>query len=482
MKHPVNHQLRSGCLGSFSNGGKNTPRVVMVALGTVWCACGLKKRTIRTLAICLGCWVCTLFLAASAHGGEKQTRRFTLKSSIDYALKHNPDVLISQEGVQAARLDKKGRFSEFLPKLSGRYGYLRRDDEEESFMGFVTSEEELYTLTATLDQSLFSGFSKKTQFDISKLDLEISQIREQETCQDLAYEVKKAYFGILQQQNLTMVAEQAVEQLTSQVEQAADFYEVGLIPKNDLLKSEVELANAKLDLVVARNRMAFAQTDFNILLQLPVDALVSIERIETLGTFDKTYEACVALALENRTEKKLAMLALERSEEAVQLAKKDYYPAVDLQANYIKTGDSADLEGRSGFYDDEEWNVGVTASWTFWEWGKTRYGVGEELSRRTQARLELMNVENRIRREIKEAFLNLKEARQSILTQEKAVGQAKENLRITQERYDEQVATSTEVLDAQTLLTRTQNNYFNALNVYHVSKAALHRAMGVKIE
>jgi outer membrane protein TolC len=62
------------------------------------------------------------------------------------------------------------------------------------------------------------------------------------------------------------------------------------------------------------------------------------------------------------------------------------------------------------------------------------------------------------------------------------VEQAKENLRITEERYREQVATSTEVIDARTLLTRTQNNYYNALNGYNLSKAALYRAIGAEAD
>ena len=432
--------------------------------------------------LCLVYLICAAMGPGTAGAEDNGRNRFTLKSSIDYALKHNPDILISKEGVSAAQMDKRGRFSEFLPKLSGTYGYERLDEEREYLPGVVATPKDQYTFTATLDQSVFSGFSKMNQFEISKLNLEIAEISEQEVQQDLVYQVKEAYFQILQEQNLAMVAQQAVEQLASHVEQARDFYEVGLIPRNDLLEAEVELANAKLDLVVARNRVTFAESHFNILLQRPIDAPVCIETIGKSGALEKSYQACVDLALKHRTEKKRAMLALRRSEEAVELAKRDYYPAVNLQANYIKTGDSASVDGGTGIYDDEEWNVGVKASWTFWEWGKSLYGVREELRRQAQARLEVVNVENRVRRDVKDAYLKLKEAEQNIVTQEKAVEQAKENLRITKERYQEQVAASTEVIDAQTLLTRTQNNYYNALNGYNLSKAALYRAIGSRVE
>jgi len=483
-----NRHLHGRWLVCTGNGGRKGNRVPvsMDALGSVGPIGHLKCGIIGPATLVLLSVVVHLLFAAVqptfARDEKIDRSRFTLASSIEQALKRNPDMLISREGISAARLNKQGRFTEFLPKLSGSYGYVRLDEERESLPGVIITPQDLYTFTATVDQPLFTGFSTINEFDIAKLDLQIAEIQAQEVRQELVYRVKEAYYNILQEQNLTMVAEQAVEQLASQVEQATDFYEVGLIPKNDLLESEVELANARLDRVVAQNRVTFAESRFNILLQRPLDAPVSIERIEKAGPFDKSYQTCVELALEQRPEKELAMLAVQRSQEAVELAKGDYYPAVNLQANYLKTGDSADVDGGTGIYDDEEWNFSVTASWTFWEWGRSVYDVREKLRRHAQAQLELKNVKDRIRREVKDAYLSLREAERNIVTQEKAVEQAKENFRITKERFNEQVATSTEVIEAQTLLTRTQNNYYNALNGYNLSKAALYRAMGAEVE
>ncbi len=72
------------------------------------------------------------------------------------------------------------------------------------------------------------------------------------------------------------------------------------------------------------------------------------------------------------------------------------------------------------------------------------------------------------------------ESEKNIVTVEKALVQAKENLRINEERYKEQVATSTDVLDAQTLLTVTRTNYVNALYDFKIAKAALQRAISLE--
>ncbi len=404
---------------------------------------------------------------------------FTLRSSIEYALKHSTLMLVSKEGVAAAEANKKKQFSEFLPSLSAYYAYRRLDEDTASSPG-VTSPENLYTFRATLDQPVFSGFSRLTQHQMSALGLEIERFLQLQTRQDLIFSVKKTYFELLQGQKLHKVAQQATTQLAAHAEVAKNFHEVGMIPRNDLLKAEVELANAKQDLVAARNNVLLAESRFNTLLRRPIDAPVAIEDVMTYEPFTKAYEDCVITALEQRAEIQVASLEVETAEKDTGLARKDFYPSIDLQANYYQKGDGPYLEGGEGIGDSSYWDIMATASWTLWQWGKTRYGVKEKLHRLAQARLNKTQLTDKIRQEAKEAYLGVRESESNILVVEKAVEQAQENFRMSEERYKEQVATSTEVLDAQTLLTKTQTNYFNALSAFNTSKAELDRAMGVE--
>jgi outer membrane protein TolC len=390
-------------------------------------------------------------------------------------------MLSAKEGVSAAEANKKKQLTEFLPKLSANYTYTRLDEEKTPFLNVVTSPQDLHQFTASLDQSIFSGFSKKTQYDISALGLDIARLFEHETRQNLILEVKKAYFELLQKEKLEKVAQQAVIQLTAQGKVSRNFYEVGMVPKNDFLQSEVELANAKQGLVVAENDVELAKSRFNTLLGRPVDAPLTLEDVLTYEPFTLAYEECVKTALKQRTEMQIADLEVETAGREVKLTKANYYPSIDLQANYYKRGDDPSLDGAEGIFFKEEWDVMATASWTFWEWGKTRYATEEKLRRLSQARLSRTEVEDNIRQEVKGAYLIVKAAENAILTVEKAVEQAKENFRMNEERYKEQIATSTDVLDAQTLLTQTQTNYFNALSAFNVSKAGLRRAMGLEI-
>lgn len=283
---------------------------------------------------------------------------------------------------------------------------------------------------------------------------------------------------LLQAQKLRKISEQTVIQINAQKNVAENFYQVGMSPLNDLLQAQVELANAKQDLIVAKNKMENAESDFNTLLRRPINTPVVVEDILDYSPFEKDLDYCLAQADKNRLEIKIADLDFEIAEKEVQLAKKDYYPSINLEGNYFREGTEWDVNGGEGIFDPEGWNVLAVAKWNFFEWGRTSYGINEKKSRLSQAQFRKEEILDNIQQEVKKAFLRTQEAEKAIITVEKAIEQAKENFRINQERYKEQMATSTDVLDAQTLLSKTMTNYYNALYAYKISKAALYRGMG----
>jgi outer membrane protein TolC len=146
--------------------------------------------------------------------------------------------------------------------------------------------------------------------------------------------------------------------------------------------------------------------------------------------------------------------------------------------NYAKYGDTPGVAG-SPFKDQESWFFMAVANWNFWEWGKTKNRVEFGQSRENQAMDFLANVRDQITLDVKNAFLLLHEAEKQILVAAKAIEQAEENFRINTERYQEQVGTSTEVIDAQTLLTKARSDRHNALGDFNISRARLERAIGV---
>ena len=405
---------------------------------------------------------------------------FTLKQTIESAIKENLGLKSNKEETAAALAVKKAQRTQFFPTFSASYKYNRFDAKTEaSGLTWVPIEE--YRFVTSFSQPIFTGFSLVRQYDIAKLGLDRAKVRERLKRQDIILDAKNAYFQILQTQKLHDIAQKTVVQIRAQKEVADNFYQVGMTPLNDLLQAQVELANSKQELIVARNNLDNAESNYNTLLRRPINTPVVLKDILDYSPFEETLEYCLLKAEKNRFEIKIADMEIEIAQKELDLTKKDYYPSIDLRGNYFKYGTQWDVDGGEGIYDPSGWNIEAVAKWNFWEWGRTFYGVKEKHSRFSQAQLQKNEILDNIHLEVKNIYLRTQQAERAIITVEKAIEQAKENFRINQERYKEQISTQTDVLIAQTLLSRTMTNYYNALYAFKISKATLYRSIGQEV-
>ena len=333
----------------------------------------------------------------------------------------------------------------------------------------------------SFSQPIFTGFALWNQYKIADLGLDVAEYTERLTRQDVILDAKNAYFLILKSQKLLEVADDTVKLITAQKDVAENMYQVGMSPLNDLLQSQVQLANAKQRYITAQNNLDIAKSQFNTLLRRPVNAPVKVVDILDYTPWDKDIDYCLALAEELRLEIEVADLQVEIAEKDYKLSQRNYFPTVNLTGTWTRRGTDWDVDGGEGIADKDFWDIRATASWDFWEWGRTRYGVKEKLSRLSQAKLGKQQILDNINLEVKQAYLRTLESQKNITTVEKAIAQAKENLRITEERYKEQVSTTTDVLVAQTLFTETMTNYYNALYDFKIAKAILYRALGQEV-
>ena len=427
-----------------------------------------------------------VFLLLLAEVGSAQTpaEALSLKDTVELALKANLGIKRSQEEINAAEAVRHSSMTKFLPTLGTSYNVIYRNEErtQPSLLGagrpIVTSPQDQYTFTTSFTQPIFTGFGLINEYKLSDLGLDRTEVASKLTRQDVILDAKNAYFSVLKNQKLLEVAQQTVTSITSQKEVSENFYKVGLSPLNDLLQSQVQLANARQQLTTAQNNLEIARTRFNTVLRRPVNTPVLLVEELDYGSFQTSLDECLTEAQKNRLEIQVADLDIEIAGKQVKLTEKDYFPSVNFIGTYARTGDDWQAHGGEGISDSAGWNVEATATWDFWQWGRTGYGRKEKLARLAQSKYKKTEITDNINLEVKQAYLRTNEAEQNIVTIEKAVEQAKENLRITEEQYKEQVATQTDVLVAQTLLTQTMTNYYNALYDFKIANAVLMRALG----
>ena len=418
----------------------------------------------------------------------KADQPLTLEESLAVALKNSLVINIAKEGAKGAEARKREAITGFLPKFSTSYSYTRLNEEPSFYFpgnppvilgsNIATGTINNYNWIIEARQPLFAGGGILANYQASKIAEDAALIEETARVQDVVQDVKIAYFNILRAQRLRDTARQAGEMLAAHRDVAQNFYRVGLIPKNDLLQAEVELANGKQTLIRAQNAVELTKSRLNTVLKR--DLLSSVEVVDILDykPLHQSFQDCLDIARQSRPELKISTLKAEQAGHMVRAAKSEYFPTLGLVGQYARFGDTAAVSG-SDYKDMESWQVMAVASWNFWEWGKTKYRVDAGRAMENQAIDQAKELNDQVALEIKNAYLLLQEAESQITVSQKVIEQAEENFRISEARYKERVARSTEVLDAQTLLTRAKSEYANALADYNISYARLQRAMGV---
>lgn len=404
----------------------------------------------------------------------------SLEKAIAMAISYSPNLTAAKEDLEGAKFKEQEAFTYFLPTLSTQYSYqeVQNPTVIHTPLGDINmGGDRTYKWSTSLNQPIFTGFRLSSQYRLAELGVNIAEVNVILAKLDLILNVKQSFFEYLRAQKALGVAKQAVIQLKSQLKVSQDFYDVGIIAINDVLKTKVELANQQQNEVAAQNAVDLARSRLATLLGLPVESPLKVEDILHYRPIKVEYAKAKTIARKERPELKALGLQLKQAEYSIQQARSGYFPEVGLSASYDYTSDSADMQD-SLYYDHTGWTVGAQLNWNFWEWGRTRSQVSQRQAGQRKLVAVRQDLEDQVDLQVKQALLYLVDSAKNIVTAKTSIEQAKENYRITMERYKEQLTTNTELLDAQTLLTQAQNNYYTALSVYNIAKARLWRAMG----
>jgi len=413
----------------------------------------------------------------------------TLEASVDIALKNSATLNIAKEGLKGATAQKKEAITGFLPKLSTSYSYRRLNEEPNLKLpgGFppiiltpiemVTGTQNNYNWVIEAKQPLFAGGGILANYQANSIGEDAARLEETEKTHDVVLEVKVAYFDVLRAQKIQEATQQSVEMLSAHRDIAENYFTVGMIPKNDLLHAEVELANGKQALIVSQNAVKLAKFNLNKVLRRNISMPLEVVDILTYRKLNQSIESCLDIARQSRPELKVSSLKARQAGKLVNVAQSGYWPSLNLVGNYAKFGDEPSVTG-SAYQDAETWYVMAVASWDFWEWGKNKFRVDASKARENQALEASKELNDMVTLEVANAYLKLQETENQILVSQKVIEQAQENFRISEERYKERISTSTDVLEAQTLLTKAKSEYANALGDYNINYAKLQKAMG----
>jgi len=428
--------------------------------------------------------LCALPGAAAASDNNTP---MTLAQAIEIAMEHNPTFKTSELAIQGATHRQRAAAADFLPKIGTSYIYQRLNEPPRikapagtlypEAISAVMGTQNRYQWDLHVVQPLFTGGELYWAHRLEKIGVDVARLKHQAARNELIHQVKAAYFAILKAQKLREIAHRAVEQIASHAKTARDFFEQEMMAKNDLLEAQVRLAQAQQDLVRAEQNVELARAAFNTVLHRDVNAAVEIADVcdEHQPVTDRAENQ--ALALQRQPLIRAIDAGIRQAQTAVQLAYGTYFPKVYLLSSYARQGNQADVRG-TPYGDPEFWQISVQADWTFWEWGKKSNVVGEQKVKLLEAQELRKEIVDTILLQVENAWLRCKENFKNIGVARTAIARAEENFRIYQNRFEQQMATTTDVLDAQTLLTQAHSNYHASRYDYCVSRSALELATG----
>jgi OMF family outer membrane factor len=416
-----------------------------------------------------------------------ETYPIALEEAIAQALRNNRQLEETRLTLERSQSQLREAKADLYPTLSVRSNLVRTNQNGTREVNNDEFSQDVNTTsldgTVELNYNLFSSGRRSAQINAAESQVRLNELEVERVESQLRFDVTDAYYNLQQADEDVRIAKSSVESSQKSLEDAQALERAGVGTRFDVLRAEVQLANAKQDLNQAISQQQINRRQIAQLLSLPQSLnIVTGDPVEPAGDWSLSLEQSIVLAYKNRSELEQQLVQREISDFQRSAARANLGPQVDLFGNYqyswvnqsgevllATSGDSTTRQGSLAFGARLQWNL---------------YDGGASSARATQqernieiAETRFANQRNQVRFEVEQAFYNLEFNRTNIDTAQVALDQAKESLRLARLRFQAGVGTQTDVLDADTELTRAEANLVRAIIGYNRSLASMERAI-----
>lgn len=431
-------------------------------------------------------------LAAS----QSDQKILSLDNLIKIALENNRKIeVVRQKLAQSQGLLTQVR-SGYLPRLAiqGRYNYTERKDSalSEGFENTSSSEGQItadFNETETDDvvhgsvnlSQLIYDFGKTTgSIDVGKSNLQAADAHLQRQVQTIVFQVKEAYYNVLEKRRLIEVAAESVKSFEQHLERAKIYHKAGVRTRFDVINAEVELSNSKMGLLRAQYNFKTARVALVQVLgiqpnqnqyTLDSDDLPLDNILESMPPLPDTLDNLKKEAIKQRPDIIQLHLLTEAAKANLARIKGDYWPSISAEAKYNEYDTDLSL------YKDS-WEVGIACTWELFSGFQTQGAVAEAMGRLLENKAQLQDLELTVAREVTESYLQTDENREGVQIALQTLELAKENLLLAEKRYQSGSYDVIEFNDAQLSLTRTQNELVVTYYGYLTALASVEHAIG----
>lgn len=418
----------------------------------------------------------SLFVPCGGQTGDviRRGELLKLERCIAIALERLPAIMAARATSEADKSLIREAESSYFPQISWTSSIGRASVGPRTSLGITTKSVTYnsYSTGLNLSQNVFDFGKTPTQVRIQKLNYTAS-ISDIETATQLAVlNVKQAYYGLLQAKRNSDVVEEAVKQFQLHVDQAKGLYEVGLAPKYDVSKADVDLGNAKVNLIKARNAVKMARVTLNNAMGVTGTLDYDVEDNLSFEAYGISFEDALAEAYKNRPDLTSLIARRQAADSSITLAKKGFFPALSGSASYDYAGNTFPLA--------RGWSLGLSLDVPVFNGFLTTAQVAQARADLNVIRANEETLRQSVYLTVQQAYINLEQAEELVPVSELNVTAAQENYDIANGSYKEGVGDPIQVADASAALISAKIAYIEALYECKVARAALEQAMGLR--
>ncbi|MCX6566771.1 MAG: TolC family protein [Candidatus Aminicenantes bacterium] len=427
--------------------------------------------------------ILAVVLCGTATAQEKMV--LTLDDSLRLALKQNPFYQAALAREDQASAAVKEAVAGFFPSVNASgTDVLDKKVFSIEFPSLVPGQPptkvkmdftRAYTFALNFSLPLFTGGRLIAGYKTANYNLEATREAIRQSRQETVLNVKKAFFGYLLARSFVTVADEGVTLAEKHYTNVKNLYEVGMASKFDLLRSEVQLANLKPQLIRARNAIDTAEIGLKMLLGIDLAQPVEFKGELTFQAVESDVDENIAEALTHRPEINQIEYQKLMAAEMVKLNKGAYLPTVAIGGAYNYWSNVLNLS-RSNW--ESYYQVNLVLNIPLFNGFANSAKVGQAKAALRQLEYSQKGLIESVKFEVQEAVLALRQARESLLSQEKNVEQAQEAVRIAELNYSEGLATNLDVSSAQVALSQAKTNQVQALYDYAVALAQIEKSVG----
>ncbi len=385
-----------------------------------------------------------------------------IESAVNLALQNNNELKQKVYEYDEAKENIQLNKSSFKPKLDLSYTY---SDRNKVASGLKRDS----SASAVVSYNLFNGFSDYNLVQSAKYSANAINLNLYAFKQDLVYNAKVAYINFLDKRKKDKTYKVAYNLFSKQYEDSKNRYEQGLIAKNELLDVQVKMLDAKQNLTRANSDLQIARYELsNILGGIDLEK----ETIEELNEKKIIIQEYKLEFLDNRSEIKALKMSIESLNSQLDSTKGEFLPSIDASLLYNKYGD--DLTPKDVEPDDQK-VAQISLKWNLYNGGSnySKMDINRLKVRQVKEQLEKIKLDIKLQYQI--AKTDFQVSIENFESAKLALEQAKENYKIVSDKFDEGLVKSTDLTDANYLLTNAKQKYFKAYYDKFLSLAKLDR-------